>query len=130
MLLRIGPPSRSASHPIAESLPKPQPAPRAAPNISRWNGASFDSLAATGFSERLKLFVADREHTRETVGRLLLAPCQHLSSFERLGVTLRGFPRLGQLDPLSLYRGVKRIVAGALTAFQEMLMILLRVHAA
>jgi hypothetical protein len=27
MLLRIGPRSRSASHPIAESLPKPQPAP-------------------------------------------------------------------------------------------------------
>jgi hypothetical protein len=94
MLLRIGPRSRSASRPIAESLPKPQPAPRAAPNISRWNGAGFDSLAATGFSERLKLFVADREHTRETVGRLLLAPCQHLSSFERLlDVLLAGIRR-------------------------------------
>jgi len=71
MLLRIGPRSRSASHPIAESLPKPQPAPRvAAPNISRWNAAGFDSLAATGFSERLKLFVADREHTRSLPARL------------------------------------------------------------
>ena len=115
---------------IAGSSLNSRPTPSLARNISRWNRGGLAWLTVINFRNGSICSLPIRNAPERGREDSFLPPRQILSQFERFGLTLRGPPRLGQFDPLSLDLRVKPFAAGAPAAQQELLMALLRVHAA
>ena len=107
MLLRIGPRQQEclSRASICREIAQTATWPESRAEYLKIKRSWLRLAGSRQLSERLKLFVADREHTRKAKLSVYFCSVPAFGSFERLDMTIRGFPRLGQLDPLSLTAG-------------------------